>query len=129
MNNVSDKSHVMMSDAIRDSIQDVDVTQFKSNYILSTVLVDTGDSIEPIVGGVVDYIMADKECELCIKVLLEDAFDISGAWQRIKIKNFLLELGDQVLNFPGPYAIKALSVRDIDSSRQTCALSMKLCVE
>ena len=49
MNKIEDSSIVMMSDVLRDNVSEVDneVEQFSDRFIVVTLFVDTGESIQP----------------------------------------------------------------------------------
>ena len=131
MNKIEDSSVVMMSDVLRDNVSEVDneVEQFSDRFIVVTLLVNTGDSIQPIVGSNIFYSLSNDEYELGVRVYVIDAFDLSGVWEKIKLEGFELELGKESIKFDGPLKIKSLQVKDIDPERQMCALVVKLCKE
>jgi len=123
---VEDSSNVFMSESLQGNLPDIDVLELQDKFILSILSIIVGESIENVIGNVVSYSIDDKEIVLDIRVMMSDAYSLLEAWPTVRLQKYDLCLGENTIEFFGPFSASSLGVRDIDSIRQLCVLAMKL---
>jgi hypothetical protein len=123
---VEDSNNVFMSESLQGNLPDIDILDLQDKFILSILSIIVGESIESVIGNVVSYSIDQEEIKLGVRVMIPDAFGLLEAWPSVRLQKYDLCLGENTIEFFGPFSATSLGVQDIDSTRQLCVLAMKL---
>jgi hypothetical protein len=126
---LQDEAKMLISDAIKNQLSETEMEDYESNFILVDVFLLVGENIEPLNSSLVSCNFRRNEIDLDVKVIYEDAFGLSEAWSSLKVSEFHLTLGDEVIKHKGTYSINAFAIKSISPEHRTCVISMQLIKE
>ncbi len=116
-----------MSDSLQDSAPDLGAIESqRDRFILSVISVIVDTAIERVVGSVVAYTAGESDSVLETKVFIGDAFSLLEVWESVQLEKYELCLGENIIEFLGPFSVASAAIRDIDTTRQLCVLELKL---
>lgn len=126
MTMVADKSHVLMSDVLKNKVvlESDDVSELMDEHVMvvaERVMGDVADTMTGILRG----IMFGAEPELEMRVSIEEAMSVVKA-NDLSFKGFKIEHGDNVVEVPGPFIVKACRFDEISVEDQLCTLGLHL---
>lgn len=123
---IEDNHSVMMSDDLQGNLRDEGADDPQGKFIICILTISAGSSTETVVGTIVSCSSDSSVSMLHVRIMSEDAFSLIEAWQKIKIEKYQLSLGNDIIDFSGPFSVTSFAIRDVDVNRQLCAIEMKL---
>ena len=122
-------SRTMMSDEIKDSVQDIEITEtMERSFMIATLTIIDDKTTKVFVGSVVSYFTGEQH-EIDVRVLLSEAFSFVKQFTNSKfmaLKELEFDLGEDTIIIKDELRVVSTSIQDIDPQRQTCVLTMKL---
>jgi hypothetical protein len=126
MRAIEDNPSLLLSDSLQDNMSDFGIPAIQDRFILSTLSVLVNEIAEKVVGSVVAYTAGADECLLETKIFVGDAFSLLEVWTSVRLEKYELCLGENIIEFLGPFSVASIAIRDIDTTRQLCVLELKL---
>lgn len=123
----ADTSRVLMSDVLKGQLPEHEsniVDQLEAQYIHVVADRYISNQSKPLV-GLLRTVLFDTSPEIEIKIEISEALATVKAEQLV-FNGFELQHGDETLQMPGPFNVKAARIQEIDPATQTCVLALHL---
>lgn len=123
-----DPSRILMSDALKGQLPELEseiADQLHGQYVHVVADRRIGGQQLPL-AGLLRTVLFDTHPEIEFKVELSEALATVKA-NDLSFEGFELQHGEETtLNIPGPFAVKAARLQEIDPTTQTCVLALQL---
>lgn len=124
---VPDASKLMMSDALKEKIEDVDIDSMLDMYVTAVVgLIINGTSTVPITGLLESFSCSNGELEVGIKTSLDDGLRVIDPSYEMVATSVQLHMGTNVIEYARTFNVSRAKVCEIDHQRHMCILSLNL---
>lgn len=123
----ADTSHILMSDALKGTIpelEDEQVDAIKNRHVTVVAEKSTADGTEGMV-GILKGVLLGSEPEIEFKCDLKEALGILSA-DSLLFNVFELHHDESVVSIPGPFSVKAARIDEINVVDQLCTLGLHL---
>ncbi len=122
-----DNTRVLMSEQLRGQVPELEDDQLEmlSNKFVYVVAARRFAEKSAPMSGILKTILLDKEPEIEFVVELGEAL-ISIKTDGLYFDGFELHHGEETVEIPGPFNVKAARIHDIDAIRQTCVFALSL---
>lgn len=120
----TNRSFLLMSDDLKDRISDDQQAGDVPAFVIVIADRVTAGAEKPIV-GVLRTVLFDQEPEIEFKVMLSEAFSVINSNHQY-FKSFELQNGEDKINMPGPFVVKAARIQEVDPKDQMCVLALSL---
>lgn len=123
----ADPSKILMSETLKGQLPELEsemAEQMQGQYV--HVVADrriAGQSLP--LAGLLRTVLFDASPEIEFKVELSEALATVKA-EKLTFESFELEHGEETLQMPGPFTVKAARIQEIDAATQTCVLALQL---
>jgi hypothetical protein len=123
---MNENTQLLISEAIKNSLSDLNINDYADNFIFSEILIQVGDAVESINSSLSEVQFLSEKTHLEVKVLYEDAIGLSEAWTSIKIKEFSFSLGKEKIIHNGPFEILSFGIKKIEPEQRMCVIVFDL---
>lgn len=117
---------LMMSDSLVENISPEELRKYENRFILVTYDFDINGRIESVLSSLVFRNSENNVTEIHAKTNTEDGFALNMVWPQINLVSYSFKLGDDILDFSGPFVVSSIGIKDIDHERRNCILTMKI---
>ncbi len=122
-----DNTRVLMSEQLRGQVPELEDDQMEelSNKFVYVIAARKFAEKPAPMSGILKTVLLDKEPEIEFVVELSDAL-FSIKTDGLCFDGFELHHGEEIIEIPGPFLVKAARIHDIDAIRQTCVFALSL---
>lgn len=120
-------SRILMSDTLKEQLPELEsdaAEELQDRYVHVVADRRINKQQHPLAGLLVS-VLFDVTPEIEIRVELSEALKTVKA-EQLLFNSFELQHGDETVQVPGPFKVKAARIEDIDVMNQTSVLSLQL---
>ncbi len=116
----------MMSDSLVDEIPAEELQKHIDRFIIASYHFLIEDRVETVVASVSYRHSTGEDTEIHAKTNIEDCFALNMVWPSINLSSYEFKLGDDILQFEGPFQVTSIGLKDLDHERKNSTLIMKI---
>lgn len=121
-----DEAQLLVSEALKDNLSNVDVSVYADRFIIVELSVGVGEEVEKVNATLFSCEFSSAGVNLEAKVVFEDAFGLSEAWSNVVIKEFSFFLGEEVIVHEGPFSIGSFGIKNMTPEQRMCVISLSM---